>query len=541
MSRWGIRAALALVLLPASGAVYAADPPAVPAGLDDYDQFVEGVRRQFDVPGIAVAIVKDGQVVWAKGYGERELGKPVKVDADTLFAIASNTKAFTSASLSILADRGKLSMDDKVIEHLPWFQMSDPYVTREMTIRDLLSHRSGLGLGAGDLLFWPATDYSTEEVVRRLRNVPLSTSFRSAYAYDNILYAVAQLVIEKASGQKYADFVRENIFVPVGMDHSRINSDALGKNDTNVAVGHAKFNFSALTPVPAMSWSNNSAAGGIYASVNDLSKWMIVQLNGGVLGTDADGKEKRLFSAARQREMWSMITPIPVRPSSIPELSAAAPQFNGYGEGWNISDYRGKRLIWHTGGWPGQVSRLTLVPELKLGVVVLTSQEVGAAFTAPTLRALDAYLDAPKTDWTAAYAISIKKSQSNADKDWIKHQAARITDSKPSLPLAAYAATYRDPWYGDVAIVNDRGKLVLRFTHTKQLVGDLEPWQNDTFLVRWRDRSLNADAFATFALTPDGSVREMRMEAISSLTDFSFDFHDLRFTPVLANDGAKAL
>ena len=540
MPRWGIRAALALVLLPASGALFAADAPAVPAGLDDYDQFVEGVRKEFDVPGIAVAIVKDGQVVWAKGYGERELGKQAKVDADTLFAIASNTKAFTSASLSILADRGKLSMDDKVIEHLPWFQMSDPYVTREMTIRDLLSHRSGLGLGAGDMLFWPATDYSTEEVVRRLRNVPLATSFRSAYAYDNILYAVAQLVIEKVSGQKYADFVRENIFVPVGMTDSRINSDALGKDDTNVAIGHAKFNFSELTPVPAMSWSNNSAAGGIYASVNDLSKWMIVQLNGGVLGQGADGKEKRLFSAARQREMWSMITPIPVRPSSIPELAAAAPQFNGYGEGWNISDYRGKKVIWHTGGWPGQVSRLTLVPELKLGVVVLTSQEVGAAFTAPTLRALDAFIGAPKTDWTAAYAISVKKSQSNADEGWIKHQAARKKDSKPSLPLASYAATYRDPWYGDVVIANEGGKLTMRFTHTKQLLGDLEPWQNDTFLVRWRDRSLNADAFATFALTPDGTVREMRMEAISSLTDFSFDFHDLRFAPVAAKDGATA-
>lgn len=540
MSRWGIRTALVFVLFSGSGALFAADAPTVPKSLDDYDSFVEGVRKQFDVPGIAVAIVKDGQVVWAKGYGERELGKPAKVDADTLFAIASNTKAFTSASLSILADRGKLSMDDKVIDHLPWFQMSDPYVTREMTIRDLLSHRSGLGLGAGDMLFWPATDYSTEDVVRRLRYVPLSTSFRSAYAYDNILYAVAQLVIEKVSGQKYADFVRENIFVPVGMDHTRINSDALGKNDSNVAVGHAKFNFSELKPVPAMSWSNNSAAGGIYASVNDLSKWMIVQLNGGVLGTDADGKERRLFSAARQREMWSMITPIPVRPASVPELAAASPQFNGYGEGWNISDYRGRKLIWHTGGWPGQVSRLTLVPELKLGVVVLTSQEVGAAFTAPTLRALDAYFDAPKTDWTAAYAIAVKKSESGADEGWGKHQAARTKNAPPSLPLSGYAATYRDPWYGDVLVANENGKLVMRFTRTRQLVGDLEPWQHDTFLVRWRDRSLNADAFASFALTPDGTVREMRMEAISSLTDFSFDFHDLRFTPVVAKDSAQA-
>jgi CubicO group peptidase (beta-lactamase class C family) len=540
MSRWGMGACLAPLLLAACLPATAAETPAVPAGLDDYDAFVDGVRKQFNVPGIAVAIVKDGQVVWAKGYGEREMGKPARVDADTLFAIASNTKAFTAASLSILADRGKLSMNDKVIDHLPWFQMSDPYVTREMTIRDLLSHRSGLGLGAGDMLFWPATDYSTEDVVRRLRYVPLSTSFRSAYAYDNILYAVAQLVIEQVSGQKYADFVRDNIFVPVGMDHSRINSDALGKNDSNVAVGHALFNFTDLTPVPAMSWSNNSAAGGIYSSVNDLSKWMIVQLDGGVLGKTADGTERRLFTDARQREMWAMITPIPVRASSIPELAAATPQFNGYGEGWNLSDYRGHKLVWHTGGWPGQVSRLTLVPDLKLGVVVLTSQEVGAAFNAPTLRALDAFMGAPKTDWTAAYALSAAKSRAGADTDWAKHQAARAKNAPPSLPIAGYAATYRDPWYGDVAITNEGGKLVMRFTRTAQLLGDLEPWQHDTFLVRWRDRSLNADAFASFALTADGKVRELRMEPISSLTDFSFDFQDLRLTPVAAKDGTTS-
>ncbi len=532
-------AALALVSLVASGTALAAEKPLPPA-LADYDAFVEGVRKEFDVPGIAVAIVKDGEVLLAKGYGERELGKPAKVDADTLFAIASNTKAFTATALAILADEGKLSLDDKVIDHLPWFQMSDPYVTREMTIRDLLSHRSGLGLGAGDMLFWPATDYSTREVVQRLRHVPLATSFRSAYAYDNILYAVAQLVIEQVSGQSYAEFVAFRIFRPVGMRNARINSDALGRGDTNVATGHAKFDFTDLRPVPAMSWSNNSAAGGIYASVNDLAKWMIVQLDGGVIGKDTAGKDLRLFTAARQREMWSVITPIPVRPASIPELAAAAPQFNGYGAGWNISDYRGKKLVWHTGGWPGQVSRLTLVPELKLGVVVLTSQEVGAAFNAPTLRALDAFLDAPATDWTAAYAIAVKKAQSGADTRWQQHQAARRPDAPPSLPLAGYAATYRDPWYGDVTIQLENGKLVMRFTRTAQLLGDLEPWQHDTFLVRWRDRSLNADAFASFALTPDGKVRELRMEAVSSLTDFSFDFHDLRLAPVAAKSGAKS-
>src|SRR5687768_3298844 len=254
-----------------------AQEPAVPESLQDFDAYVESVRKQFDVPGISVAIVKDGQIVLERGYGVRKLGESAPVDAHTLFAIASNTKAFTAASLSILADEKKLSLDDRVIDHLPWFQMSDPYVTREMRIRDLLVHRSGLSLGAGDLLFWPATTYTTREVAERLRNVPLTGNFRSQYAYDNILYGVAQLVIEKASGQSYEEFLRTRIFAPLGMDETRFNSDSLRPGD-NVATGHAKSDFKDLKPVPAMSWSNVAAAGGIYSSAHDLTKWMNVQL-----------------------------------------------------------------------------------------------------------------------------------------------------------------------------------------------------------------------------------------------------------------------
>lgn len=503
-----------------------------PAQLSDFDAYVEGVRKQFDVPGIAVAIVKDGQVVLERGYGVREAGKPAPVDAHTLFAIASNTKAFTSASLSMLADEGKLNLDDRVIDHLPWFRMADPYVTREMRIRDLLVHRSGLGLGAGDLLFWPGTDYSTEEVARRLRDVPLTGNFRGQYAYDNILYGVAQLVIEKASGQSYEQFLRTRIFSPLGMDETRFNSDALKPGD-NVATGHAKADFKDLQPAPRLSWDNVSGAGGIYSSAHDMTLWMRMQLAGGVY-TDAQGKEQRLFSAKRQQAMWSVVTPMMISEPSVPELLPAKPNFLGYGEGWQLSDYRGRKLVWHTGGWPGMVSRLTLVPEHKLGVIVLTSQEVGAAFNAVTLRALDAFLDAPKTDWTAAYAASVAKAQGKADDSWQKHLKARAANSQPSLPLAQYAGTYRDPWYGEIAIKQEGGKLVMRFSHTADLVGDLEHWQHDVFIVRWRERWLNADAFVSFALTPDGAIREARMEAISPLTDFSFDFHDLRLAPVQA-------
>ncbi|HET6806196.1 MAG TPA: serine hydrolase domain-containing protein, partial [Frateuria sp.] len=219
--------------------------PMLPAQLADFGAYVDSARKTFDVPGIAVAIVKDGQVVMEQGFGLRELGKGDKVDAHTLFAIASNTKAFTAAALQQLAEQGKLSMDDRVIEHLPWFRMSDAYVTHEMRIRDLLAHRSGLSLGAGDLLYWPPTDYSTKDVVERLARVPIKNSFRAGYAYDNILFAVATLVIEQASGQSYADYVREHIFEPVGMDESLIDKTYL-KPGMDVATGHAKADFKDL-------------------------------------------------------------------------------------------------------------------------------------------------------------------------------------------------------------------------------------------------------------------------------------------------------
>ena len=516
------KTALALCLF---SPVALATPPAL-------DEVVERTRETFDVPGIAIAIVKDGEVVMARGFGERDQRTGAAVDAQTRFAIASQTKAFTSAALSILADDGKLGLDDRVIDHLPGFRMSDPYVTREMRVRDLLTHRSGLALGAGDLLFWPASEHSTEEIVRRLAHVPLATSFRADYAYDNVLYAVAQRLIETVSGQSYGDFIRERIFVPVGMHGAVVNSDHLPEG-ANAATGHAKPGFAGeLVTVPPMTWSNNQAAGGIYASVDDLARWMQVQLDGGVLGKNEDGSERRLFSAARHRGMWELVTPIriPAEPA-VPELAPALPQFAGYGEGWSISDYRGHRLVWHTGGWPGMVSRVTLVPQLDLGIVVLTNQEAGAAFQAVTLEALDHYLQAPDTDWVAAYAAAVAKSRKKADEAWEKHQAARDRRTRPSLPLEEYAATYRDAWYGDVTLSVEGRKLVMRFAHTPALVGTLEHWQHDTFLVRWHDRALNADAFASFALDPDGKVRELRMQAASSLTDFSFDFHHLRLLP----------
>src|SRR3954470_14595547 len=271
----------------------------------DIDALVQQAMQAFQVPGISLAIVKDGKVVLAKGYGVRKLGDAAPVDAKTLFGIASNTKVFTATALGILVDEGKIRWDAPVIDYVPWFQLSDPYVTREMTVRDLLVHRSGLGLGAGDLLWWPASTYDRKEIARRLRYLPLATSFRSAYAYDNVLYLVAGEVIEAVSGQSWEDFVQSRILAKVGMSSSNVrHSDATRAG--NVATPHAAVE-GKVRPIAPFDSDNTNPAGGINSHADDLAKWMLVQLAEGKL---ADGTQ--LIRPATARQLSTLVTPIPV-------------------------------------------------------------------------------------------------------------------------------------------------------------------------------------------------------------------------------------
>ncbi|MDE3165250.1 MAG: serine hydrolase [Acidobacteriota bacterium] len=499
---------------------------------DYVDRIVERARQAFDVPGIAVAIVKDGQVVHLKGYGVRRLGDPAPVTEHTLFRIASNTKAFTSAALAILVDQKRLAWDDPVTQYLPAFQMYDPYVTREMTVRDLLTHRSGLGLGAGDLMFFPPGDLPSEEIVRRLRYIRPATSFRSTYAYDNLLYLVAGSIIPAVNnGQSWGDFLKARIFTPLGMTGTVTDTGSF-KQSKDAAAPHNNLS-GKLEPLPQEDVDNNAPAGAMVSNVADLSKWLLVQLNGGVI----EGNH-RLFSAAQAREMWTPVTIIPVAEpgkEADPAFAATRPDFSAYALGWGVRGYRGKKLVGHTGMLSGFVSRTALLPDLKLGIVVLTNAEAEGAHSAIVNTVLDHYLGAPETDWIAAYQALDRKERSDAEAAVGKAGGARRTDTRPSLPAAAYAGRYRDAWYGDIRIEEHEGKLSIYFTHTADLAGDLEHWQYDTFVARWKNRTLNADAFVTFSLKPDGSIGEMRMQAVSPLTDFSFDFQDLLFHPVPIN------
>jgi CubicO group peptidase (beta-lactamase class C family) len=499
---------------------------------DYVDRVVDRARSTFDVPGIAVAVVKDGKVVLAKGYGVRRTGEPAPVTEHTLFRIASNTKAFTSAALAILVDQKRIAWDDPVTQYLPAFQMYDPYVTREMTIRDLLTHRSGMGLGAGDLMFFPPSDLSPEEIVRRLRFIKPATSFRSTYAYDNLLYLVAgSLIPAVTNGQSWDDFLKARIFTPLGMTDTVADTRSF-KAAKDIATPHNKLS-GKLEALPQEDVDNNAPAGALVSSASDLAKWMIVQLNEGLI----EGN-RRLFTAARSREMWSGVTVLPIEEpgkSAHPAFAETRPNFALYGLGWGLRDYRGKKTVGHTGMLAGFVSRTALVPDLKLGIVILTNGEATGAHSAIANTVIDHYLGAPETDWIAAFEARDKKERTEAEETLLKASGTRKTGTRPSLPLTSYAGRYRDPWYGDIRLEEHGGKLSIYFTHSPDLAGDLEHWQYDTFVARWKNRTLDADAYVTFTLSPDGAIDELRMKAVSPLTDFSYDFHDLLFKPVAIN------
>jgi CubicO group peptidase (beta-lactamase class C family) len=515
-----IRLFVAALMLPAALAAQA--KPAAPP--PNFDAYVAAVMKQFEVPGMGIAIVKDGQVVLARGYGVKRLGSPDKVDADTRFGIASNTKAFTALALGMLVEEGKLEWDAPVVNYLPQFMMWDPWVTRQITVRDILVHRSGLGLGAGDLLWWPPTTYTPPEIMRRLRYIEPATSFRSAYAYDNVLYLVAGQLIQAVSGQSWSDFVTTRIIRPVGMKEATTTHAAASDVGGNVASTHARVD-GVVQVVKPFSDPNTDPAGGINAGANDMARWMIAQMDSGRVG------DKHLWKPSTTRAQWSLVTPLPTGPAPK-ELAPYTANFQGYGLGFFLRDYRGQKMVTHTGGLPGYVSLLMMLPNQKVGVVVLTNQESGAAFQSIGLHVLDYYLNATPFDWLAGYTARMARADSINAAENKATAAARDSASRPSLPLASYAATYEDPWYGTVTVSLQGGGLVMTFDRTPSLVGDMVHWQYDTWLVKWRDRELRADAFVTFTLDEAGKVAGATMKPASPEVDFSFDFQDLHLRPV---------
>ena len=484
--------------------------------LKEIDAYAQQVIADWKGPGMAIAIVKDDKVVLQKGYGLRELGKPDKVDENTLFAIASNTKAFTTASLAILVDEKKLSWNDKVSKYLPDFQMYDPWVTHELTIRDLVSHRVGLDTFSGDLL-WYDTTYSTDEILRRVRYLKPVSSFRSRYGYQNLMFIAAGKVVEKVSGKPWADFVKESILTPLGMNRTTTSIRDLRDN---YAIPHNESG-GTLRVLPLGFLDSAAGAVRLNSSVADLSKWIRLQLGRGTF------EGKTIFSRQQSWEMW--------QPNIMQPISEAASQnnptrhFNAYGMGWGMYDYYGRKIINHSGGLDGMLSYTVLIPEENAGFVVLTNNE-SPSFLIMMNKIRDMLVDAPKRDWNAEAKAQVERNKAADAAERAKVDAARVPNTKPSLDLAKYAGTYSSQMYGDVTVTNENGKLVLRLGPAPNFVADLEHWHYDTFQIHWRP-TVNYNfprGFVTFTIAEDATTDQLKIDQPNN--DFWFYELELKRT-----------
>jgi len=483
----------------------------------EIDALVNRTLKTFDVPGIAVCVIKDKKIVHAKGYGVRSLNTRQPVDENTLFGIASNSKAFTAAALGMLKEEGKLTWDSKVTDFIPEFKMYDPYVTAEFTIRDLLTHRSGLGLGAGDLMFWPdENNFTKEDIIHNLRYLKPVSSFRSKYDYDNLLYIVAGEVVRRVSGMPWEEFIRKRFFEPMGI-RTAAPSFALLKDKSNVIDPH--FYVDGKLQVIRRDWSENAnSAGGIYASVSDMSKWMLTLLNGGKSG------DKQLFSPGTLRELWS--------PQTLLPLGSPGPyntQFAAYGLGWVLNDVKGHKQVSHTGGLAGIVTQTIIIPDLDLAILVYTNQQSGAAFNAISNTIKDAYLGGKANeDWVEFYRNRVSAAKKEADEILAKaDEEVRKNASGAKAPSFEVKGVYADPWFGEVEIAEKGGQLWFTSKRSARLNGPMYYYKGNTYIVRWTDRSMDADAYLVFSLDTEGAARGIKVSAISPLTDFSFDFQDL--------------
>lgn len=488
------------------------------------DSLTQKALQEFKVAGIAVLVVKDGKIVHERGYGVRSIATNQPVDVHTNFQIASNTKAFTTAALAILIDEGKIAWKDKVCKYLPEFKMYNDYVTENFLIEDLLCHRSGLGLGVGDLMFFPdGADFTIQDVLTNFQYFKQVSDFRTKFDYDNLLYFVAGELIARVSGMSWEKFIQTKILEPLQMGQSYASITDV-KDTANLAAAHST-STGAIKTIARLGIQVNGAPGGIVSNIDDMSKWVLMQLSKGKYGSPS----KQLFTEQRQREMWTIHTVMQANPN--PRYNQ---HFNGYGLGWGLNDIKGNLRVGHTGGLPGMLTSVTMIPDLNLGVVVLTNTENGGAgaMSAIAQTIIDSYLGLDDFGWIETYRKRLQGGDSYADSVvtavWKTVAAAKNTKINP----ADYTGIYEDKWFGKAEVFLKDGQLWFKCYRSPKLNGPMQLYKANTFAIKWEYQDMPCDAFALFALDENGKAQSIKMKGISPAMDFSFDFQDLDFQRV---------
>ena len=480
---------------------------------------------EFDVPGMAIGIVKGDQILLSKGYGVREIGKKEPVDSATLFKIASNSKAFTAAALAVLVDDGLISWDGQVIDYIPEFRMKDPWVTANFTVKDLLTHRSGLAPHAGDMLLWPEPNlFTTADIIYALRYFEPVSSFRTKYAYDNLLYIVAGEIIPRVSGMSWGEFVESRLMRPAGMKHCF--ADKIQKKQMrNLAVPHdvieGELSVIERGRIPAQP-PVSAAAGGVVCSLEDMLTWVRTQLKN---GTTPRGQE--LFSTVQSQEMWK---PQMILGVSERDFDLNRTHYKAYGLGWRLADVHGYKEVSHTGSVAGMKSYVVMIPELELGVVILTNGSNSAARSTVMNTIVRSFMPLEPVDWIQKALEETELAEPTQARAVIKEVSLKEASEPSSVPgLSLFVGRYRDPWFGDVSIGLEDGQLIFSAVKSPKFKGAMRHHDGNRFVVRWTDRSLEADAYVLFETDRNDRVTGISM---LKLDDGDFDFEDLELTRV---------
>jgi len=474
------------------------------------EKYIEKAVDDFEIPGIAIGIIKNNEVVFLKGFGYRNTDTKKKVDENTVFGIASCSKAFTAASVAILVDEGKLKWDDKVIDHYPSFQMYDPYITSEMTIRDLLCHRSGLETFDGDLI-WYGSNRSREEVVSRIKYRKNENSFRSKFGYSNVMYITATEVVKAVTGHSWDAFINEKIFQPLGMTSTNTTNSTFDKG-MNIAWPHIDGK-----PVDFINYDNTGGAAAMNTSASDLLKWVQLMLDKGVLN------DTLIFS---KKQYYTLVSPQTILPSGAAEKIGGT-HFSSYGLGWFLKDVEGMKVIQHGGGLPGFHSKVVFVPEDSLGYVILANQ-ISGVVGALDRKILDFFLTDSDKDWAQLYLDYEKKQAVKKEMADSILDASRIKDSKPSLQQEAYTGIYEDKMYGQAEVEIKDGKLFVTLLPTAELFhSKMEHWHFDTFKIEFNDPFL-PPGFVTFNIDSKGNTTGFTID----LKNPDFHFYKLDFEKV---------
>lgn len=487
------------------------------------DSLVNKSMEMMPQVGVAVAVIENGKIIHSKGYGKLSVNSDEMVDEHTLFQIASNTKAFTSAGLAILVDQGKLKWSDRVVQHIPEFTMYNDYVRDNFTIIDLLTHRSGLGLGAGDLMFFPpGANFTIEDVLNTFQYLKPTSDFRTKYDYDNLLYLVAGEVISRVSGLTYDEFIESQILNPLDMDRTAVRYKGL-KSKTNIAKAHSTNN-GEIREIQRYVKGEGAlvASGGMYSSVHDMSKWLMAQLNQGKYG---DRLENQIFSSERQEDMWRPYTSIGFSPR--PRQSYKW-HFGAYGLGWFIAHIHNNSVISHSGGLPGMLSMVMIVPELNSAVVVLTNGAPGAnSYSTISSAIRDEWIGRKRWDYLTNTKEQLGWTEESVDSTLndVWHNATVSNIEK--LKANAYLGSYEDKWFGKVNIENRDGKLWFQSQRSPQLNGEMFQFKKNTFAIKMSYTDMQCDAFATFEMDESENPIRIKMKGISPNIDFSFDYQDL--------------